>query len=86
VTVGELKAECDRVRKQGVKFMVVCIGRHGGARMQIMKGLLGNVVGSDKHGSFVSVDISKVEAKIRDMDPAIEIPQVSQAKARVVLP
>lgn len=86
MTVGELKEECDRVRKQGVKFMVVRIERHGGARMQIMKGLLGNVVGSDKHGSFVSVEIAKVEAKIDGMDPTVEIPQVSQARAKVILP
>lgn len=86
MTVGELKEECDRVRKQGVTFMVLRIERHGGAWMQIMKGLLGNVVGSDKHGSFVSVKIDKVEAKIKDMDPAIEIPQVFQARAKVILP
>ena len=86
MTVGELKEECDRVRKQGLKFMVLRIDRHGGAWMQIMKGLLGNVVGSDKHGSFVSVDIAKVEAKIDGMDPAVEIPKVRPHRAKVILP
>jgi hypothetical protein len=86
VTVGELKEECERVRKQGLKFMVLRIERHGGAWMQIMKGLLGNVVGSDKHGSFVSVDISKVETKISGMDPATDIPKVHPHRAKVILP
>jgi len=86
VTVGELKAECDRVRAQGLKFMVLRIERHGGAWMQIMKGLLGNVVGSDKHGSFVSVDIAKAEAKIDGMDPEADIPKVSAHRAKVSLP
>lgn len=86
MTVGELKEECERVRKQGLKFMVLRIDRHGGAWMQIMKGLLGNVVGSDKHGSFVSVDIAKVEAKIAEMDPTIEIPKVRPHRAKVTYP
>lgn len=86
MTVGELKDECDRVRKQGLKFMVLRIERHGGAWMQIMKGLLGNVVGSDKHGSFVSVDIAKVETKIAEMDPTIEIPKVHPHRAKVIYP
>jgi hypothetical protein len=64
--------------------MVLRIERHGGAWMQIMKGLLGNVVGSDKHGSFVSVDIAKAEAKIAGMDPTIEIPKVSAHRAKVL--
>jgi len=86
VTIGELKDECERARNQGLKFMVLRIDRHGGAWMQIIKGLLGNVVGSDKHGSFVSVDIAKAEAKIDGMDPATEIPKVSVHRAKVVLP
>jgi hypothetical protein len=86
VTVGELREECERVRKQGLKFMVLRIERHGGAWMQIIKGLLGNVVGSDKHGSFVSVDIAKAEAKIAGMDPSIDIPKVQPHRARVILP
>jgi hypothetical protein len=86
VTVGELKEECERVRKQGLKFMVLRIDRHGGAWMQITKGLLGNVVGSDKHGSFVSVEIAKVEAKIAEMDPSTEIPKVRPHRAKVILP
>ena len=86
MTIGELKDGCDRVRGQGLKFMVLRIERHGGARMQIMKGLLGNVVGSDKHGSFVSVEISKVEARIAGMDQTLEIPNVSVARAKVVYP
>lgn len=86
MTVGELKDECERVRKQGLKFMVLRIERHGGAWMQIMKGLLGNVVGSDKHGSFVSVDINKVETKIAGMDPATEIPKVQPHRAKVTYP
>lgn len=86
MTVGELKEECERVRKQGVKFMVLRIDRHGGSWMQIMKGLLGNVVGSDKHGSFVSVEINKVEAKIEGMDPATDIPKVRAHRAKVALP
>lgn len=86
MTVGELREECERVRKQGLKFMVLRIERHGGAWMQIIKGLLGNVVGSDKHGSFVSVDIAKAEAKIAGMDPSIDIPKVQPHRARVILP
>lgn len=86
MTVGELKDECERVRKQGLKFMVLRIERHGGSWMQIMKGLLGNVVGSDKHGSFVSVEISKVEAKIKDLDPATDIPKVIPHRAKVIYP
>jgi len=86
VTVGELKEECERVRKQGLKFMVLRIDRHGGAWMQIMKGLLGNVVGSDKDGSYVSVDIAKVEAKIAEIDPAVEIPKVRPHRAKVIRP
>lgn len=86
MTVAELKEECDRVRKQGLRFMVLRIDRHGGAWMQIVKGLLGNVVGSDKHGSFVSVDIAKADAKLAEMDPTIEIPKVSAHRARVILP
>lgn len=84
MTIGELQEECVRVRGQGLKFMVLRIERHGGAWMQIMKGLLGNVVGSDKHGSFVSVDIAKAEAKIAGMDPTIEIPKVSAHRAKVL--
>lgn len=83
MTIGELKEECDRVRKQGLKFMVLRIERHGGAWMQIIKGLLGNVVGSDKYGSFVSVDIAKCEAKIAGMDPTTDIPKVSAHRAKV---
>jgi hypothetical protein len=86
VTVGELKDECERVRKQGLKFMVLRIERHGGSWMQIMKGLLGNVVGSDKNGSFVSVEIGKVEAKIKDLDPETDIPKVSPHRAKVIYP
>lgn len=86
MTVGELKEECERVRKQGIKFMVLRIDRHGGAWMQIMKGLLGNVVGSDKDGSYVSVDIAKVEAKIAEMDPSVEIPKVRPHRAKVIRP
>lgn len=84
MTVGELKEECGRVRGQGLKVMVLRIDRHGGAWMQIMKGLLGNVVGSDKYGSFVAVDIAKVEAKIAGMDTATDIPKVRVHRAKVL--
>lgn len=84
MTVGELKDECDRARGQGLKFVVLRIDRHGGAWMQIVKGLLGNVVGSDKYGSFVSVDITKAEAKIAGLDPAMDIPKVRPHRAKVL--
>lgn len=86
MTVGELKEECDRARKQGLKFVAIRIERHGGARIQVVKGLLGNVVGSDKHGSFVSLEIAKAEAKLAGMDPAMEIPKVFAHRAKVILP
>jgi hypothetical protein len=50
-----------------------------------MKGLLGNVIGSDKTGSFVSVDIVKAEAKTSGMDPATEIPKVSAHRSKVTI-
>lgn len=85
MTVGELKDECDRARKQGLKYVVLRIERHGGSWMQVMKGLLGNVIGSDKHGSFVSVDIQKAEAKITGMDPTTEIPKVLPHRSKVTI-
>lgn len=84
MTVGELKEECDRVRHQGLKSLVLRIERHGGAWMQVMKGLLGNVIGSDKYGSFVAVSIVKAEAKIEGMDPTTEIPRVTPHRAKVL--
>ena len=86
MTVGELKEECERARQQKLKYVVLRIERFGGAWMQVFKGLLGNVIGSDKHGSFVSVDIQKAEAKIAGMDPSTEIPKVSAHRAKVFLP
>lgn len=86
MTVGELLQECERARQQKLKFAVIRIERHGGARIQIVKGLLGNVVGSDKHGSFVSVEIAKAEAKLSGMDPAMYIPKVFAHRAKVILP
>ena len=86
MTVGELRDECERARQQKLKFVVIRIERHGGARIQIVKGLLGSVVGSDKHGSFVSVEIIKVEAKIDGMDPETDIPKVFAHRAKVILP
>lgn len=84
MTIGELKDECDRVRKQGLKYIVLRIERHGGRWMQITRGLLGNVVGSDKHGSFVCVDIAKVEKKIDGVDPTTDIPKVHPHRAKVL--
>jgi len=85
VTVGDLLSECDRARKQGLKYVVLRIERHGGAWMQVTKGLLGNVIGSDKTGSFVSVDIQKAEAKMAGVDPATEIPKVSPHRSKVTI-
>lgn len=84
MTVGELKEECERARQQKHKHVVLRIERFGGAWMQVMKGLLGNVIGSDKHGSFVSVDIQKAEAKIAGMDPTTDIPKVFAHRAKVM--
>lgn len=86
MTAGELKDECERARQQGLKFVVIRIERHGGARIQIVKGLLGSVVGSDKHGSFVALEIAKAEAKLAGMDPATNIPKVFAHRAKVILP
>jgi hypothetical protein len=86
VTVGELMEECERARQQRLKFVVIRIERHGGARIQVVKGLLGNVVGSDKYGSFVSLEIAKAEAKLAGMDPDTEIPKVFAHRAKVILP
>ena len=86
MTVGELMEECERARQQKLKFVVIRIERHGGARIQIVKGLLGNVVGSDKHGSFVSLEIAKAEAKLVGMDPSTDIPKVFSHRAKVILP
>lgn len=85
MTVGDLLNECDRARKQGLKYVVLRIERHGGAWMQVMKGLLGNVIGSDKTGSFVSVDILKAESKAVGIDPATEIPKVSAHRSKVTM-
>jgi hypothetical protein len=78
--------ECERARQQGLKFVVIRIERHGGARIQVVKGLLGSVVGSDKHGSFVSLEIAKAEAKLAGMDPNTDIPKTFAHRAKVILP
>ena len=83
MTVGELTEECERARQQKLKFVVLRIGRLGGAWMQVVKGLLGNVVGSDRDGSIVSVDLTKAEAKIATLDPSMEIPKVTIHRAKV---
>lgn len=84
MTVAELREECKRVRAQGFHMMVIRIERHGSTRMQVMKGLMGSVVGSDRFGSFVAVDIAKTEAKLADMSPDADIPKVSHHRAKVL--
>lgn len=83
MTVKELIDECERSSNQDLKSVIVRVDRHSGTRIQIVKGLIGKVIGSDSKGSFVSFDICKIKTKMKDMNPDDEIPKTSIHRAKV---
>jgi len=88
MTIAELLSECLLARQQHLSHFVLRINRHGGSRMQLLKGiagvgLIGSVIGSDKTGSYVAISIAKAEAVAAKLDPSTEIPGASPHRAKI---